>query len=162
MAFALQDKKTHFLTLRSESHLLPPPAVGFVASPHINTFLNSHNVLSNYIIDSWGRRCKSSMLWTASFSLLIIKVYFSFWKFKMCLGWCGSVDWVLACEPKGCQFDSQSGDMLGLWARSSVEGAQEAAVRVGGGYLPRNLSPPLILSKMSEYQDGWGNIPLAT
>ena len=23
-------------------------------------------------------------------------------------GWCGSVDWVLACEPKGHQFNSQS------------------------------------------------------
>lgn len=59
VAFALQDEKTHFLTVRSESHLLPPPGVGFVANPPISTFLNSHNVLSNYIIDSWGKRCKS-------------------------------------------------------------------------------------------------------
>ena len=29
-------------------------------------------------------------------------------------GWCGSVDWVPACEPKGCWFDSQSGHMPGL------------------------------------------------
>ena len=29
-------------------------------------------------------------------------------------GWCGSVDWVLACEPNGHQFDSQSGHMPGL------------------------------------------------
>ena len=42
-------------------------------------------------------------------------------------GWCGSVDWVpLACEPKGCWFDSQSGHMPGLWARSLVGGMQEA------------------------------------
>ena len=27
---------------------------------------------------------------------------------KISLGWCGSMDWVLACEPKGCQFNSQS------------------------------------------------------
>ena len=37
-----------------------------------------------------------------------------------CPGWCGSVDWVLACEPKCCWFDSQSGHMPGLWARSPV------------------------------------------
>ena len=22
--------------------------------------------------------------------------------------WCGSVDWALDCEPKGCQFDSRA------------------------------------------------------
>ena len=41
-------------------------------------------------------------------------------KFKIesaCPGWCGSVDWVLACEPKGYWFDSQSGHMPGLWAQ---------------------------------------------
>ena len=41
-------------------------------------------------------------------------------------GWYGSVDWVLACEPKGRWFDSQSGHMPGLWARSPVGGMQEA------------------------------------
>ena len=41
-------------------------------------------------------------------------------------GWCGSVDLVLACEPKGCQFDSQSRHMPGLQARSPVGGMQEA------------------------------------
>ena len=35
-------------------------------------------------------------------------------------GWCGSVDWAWACEPKGCWFDSQSGHTPGLWARSPV------------------------------------------
>ena len=36
-------------------------------------------------------------------------------------GWCGSVDWaLLACEPKGRQFDSQSGHMPGLQARLPV------------------------------------------
>ena len=29
-------------------------------------------------------------------------------------GWCSSVDQVLACEPKHCQFNSQSGHMPGL------------------------------------------------
>ena len=33
-----------------------------------------------------------------------------------CPGWCASVDWVLACKPKGGQFDSQSGHMPGLQA----------------------------------------------
>ena len=28
-------------------------------------------------------------------------------------GWCGSVDWALACEPKACWVDSQSGHALG-------------------------------------------------
>ena len=33
-------------------------------------------------------------------------------------GWCGSVDWVLACEPKGPRFDSQSG--LHSWVTDQV------------------------------------------
>ena len=41
-------------------------------------------------------------------------------------GWCGSVDWVPVCEPKGCQFDSQSGHMLGLQARSTGGGVWQA------------------------------------
>ena len=32
------------------------------------------------------------------------------------LGWCGSVDCVLACEPNDRQFDSQSGRMPGMRA----------------------------------------------
>ena len=32
-------------------------------------------------------------------------------------GWCGSLDWVPACKPKGHWFNSQSGHMPGLWAR---------------------------------------------
>ena len=40
-------------------------------------------------------------------------------------GWGGSVDWVPACKPKGHRFDSQSGHIPGLWARSLVGGAQE-------------------------------------
>ena len=43
-------------------------------------------------------------------------------KFKFSPGWCGSVDWAPACEPKGRQFDSQSGHMPGLLARSPVAG----------------------------------------
>ena len=41
-------------------------------------------------------------------------------------GWCGSVDWVPACKAKGHQFDSQSGHMPGMWARSPIAGMSEA------------------------------------
>ena len=37
-------------------------------------------------------------------------------------GWCGSVDWVPACEPNVRQFDSQSGHMPGLRARVPRKG----------------------------------------
>ena len=47
-------------------------------------------------------------------------------KSQFCPGWCGSVDWVLACEPKGCWFDFCSGHLPALWARSPVGGVQEA------------------------------------
>ena len=60
-----------------------------------------------------------------------------------CSGWCGSVDWVLACEPKGHQFNSQSGHMPGLQARSSVGGEWE--VTTPWCFSP-SLSPSLPLS----------------
>ena len=40
-----------------------------------------------------------------------------------CCGW-GTVAWVSACQPKGRWFDSQSGHMPGLRARSPVGGAR--------------------------------------
>ena len=43
-----------------------------------------------------------------------------------CPDLCGSVDWVLACKPKGRWFDSQSEHLPGMWARSPVEGMWEA------------------------------------
>ena len=33
---------------------------------------------------------------------------------KSCPGWCGSVDLMPACKPKGCRFDFQSGHAPGL------------------------------------------------
>ena len=39
--------------------------------------------------------------------------------------WYGSMDWALASEPKGHQFNSQSGHIPGLQVRSPVRGAQE-------------------------------------
>ena len=41
-------------------------------------------------------------------------------------GWCGSADSVMACKQKGRRFNSQSGHMPGLWARSLVGGVREA------------------------------------
>ena len=37
-------------------------------------------------------------------------------------GWCGSVDWAPAYKPKNRRFDSQSGYIAGLLARSPVGG----------------------------------------
>ena len=58
------------------------------------------------------------------------------WSDRLCKGsskncvngpsWCSSVDWAQACERKGCWFNSQSGHMPGLQARSPVGGMQEA------------------------------------
>ena len=56
-------------------------------------------------------------------------------------GWCGSVDWVPACEPKGCQFDFQSGHMPRLWAMSPVGGVKEVTLMLP--FLPPFPSLPL-------------------
>ena len=37
-------------------------------------------------------------------------------------GWCGSVDWGLACKPKGRRFNSQSGHVPGLHQGPSMAG----------------------------------------
>ena len=60
-------------------------------------------------------------------------------------GWCGSVDWAPACEQKGHQFDSQSGHMPGLQARSPVGGAREAPH--ADVSLPFSLPSPLSKNK---------------
>ena len=44
---------------------------------------------------------------------------------SFCPGWRGFVDWEPACEPKGHWFNSQSGHIPGLRARSPVGGARE-------------------------------------
>ena len=53
------------------------------------------------------------------------------------LGWLS--EWSTGCEPKGLRFDSQSGHMPGLLAKSPVGGAQEATTH-------RCFSPSLSLS----------------
>ena len=58
-------------------------------------------------------------------------------------GCCHSVDSVPACEPNGSWFNSQSGHMPGLQARSPVEGTQEATTH---GCFSPSLSPFFSLS----------------
>ena len=58
-------------------------------------------------------------------------------------GWCGSVDWVLTCEPKGHGFNSQSGHMPGLQARSPEKGMWQATTQ---RCFSPSLSPSLPLS----------------
>ena len=55
-------------------------------------------------------------------------------------GWCGSVDWVLACEARGHYFDSQWGHMPGLRARSPLGGNREATTH---WCFPLSLESPL-------------------
>ena len=43
-------------------------------------------------------------------------------------GWRGSVDGVLACEPMGHWFGSQSGHMPGMQAKSPVGGTQDVSL----------------------------------
>ena len=58
-------------------------------------------------------------------------------------GWCGSVEWVLACQLEGCWFDYQSGHTPGLWARSLVGIVWEATTY---WYFSPSLSSSLPLS----------------
>ena len=53
-----------------------------------------------------------------------------------CPGWCGSVDWVVACKPGGCWFNSTSEHIPGLGARSLVGVVWEATNQ----YFSRSLS----------------------
>ena len=61
---------------------------------------------------------------------------------KTCPGWCDSVDCVPACEPKGRWFDSQSGHMPGLRARSPVRATYDATTH---WCFSPSLSPSLSL-----------------
>ena len=57
------------------------------------------------------------------------------------IGWYSSVDWAWAWEPKDCQFNSQSGHMPGLQARSPVGSVQPHTD------VPLPLFLPYLLSK---------------
>ena len=67
---------------------------------------DNHGAASNNIIRGWWQ------------FYLVRNCPFGCFKKTTGPGWCGSVDWVPAWEPKGRQFDSQTGHMPGLWARS--------------------------------------------
>ena len=72
-----------------------------------------------------------------------------FWSIFYCPIWHGSVDWTPGCEAKGGWFDSQSGHMPRLQARSPIGGAQEAATH---WCFSLSLSPSLSLSlKINKY-----------
>ena len=58
-------------------------------------------------------------------------------------GWCGSVDWALACKPKGHWFHSQLGHMPGWWAKCSVGGVWEVTTH---WWFSPSLSPSFSLS----------------
>ena len=65
---------------------------------------------------------------------------------------CGSVDWAPACEPKGPWFDSQSGHIPGLQARSPWWGVHERQPH--WCFFPSLLPPislPSPLSKINEW-----------
>ena len=66
-------------------------------------------------------------------------------------GWCGSVDWVPTCEPKGHGFNSHSGHKPGLQARSPVEGVREATT---GREIDVSLPlPPFPSLKINKYKN---------
>ena len=65
----------------------------------------------------------------AALKIKLDKIWEISTQFQMIKSWPpGSVDWVLACEPKGYWFSSQSGHIPELWARSPAGGMWEAAV----------------------------------
>ena len=66
--------------------------------------------------------------------------YFKIKKYS-CPGWYGSVDWVLACKPKGHWFNSHSGHMPGLQARYPVGSVQEATDLCFSPSLSSSLPP---------------------
>ena len=65
-----------------------------------------------------------------------------------CSGWCGSVGWVLACELKGHQFNSQLGHMPGMQVSSPTGGVWEATNQFSLTYwcISPFLSPSFPLS----------------
>ena len=81
-------------------------------------------------------------VWNFSLDLLHWKKYVTIKTYSP--GWCGSVDWVPACESKGCMFDSQSGHMPELQARSPVGDVQGATTH---WYFFPSFSPPLFSLK---------------
>ena len=83
------------------------------------------NVILKYFVMHSSTVMTKAMFWNQKKRI----IFYVSLTFRNCLhnpGWCGSVDWVQACESKGHPFDSRSGHMPGLWARFPVVGAWEA------------------------------------
>ena len=83
---------------------------------HSFTVRNLNNVSIHWICCSLFKTCCIKFLHSPNKSQT-----FSPW-----LVWCGSVDWAQVCQLKGHRFNSQSGHMPGLQARSPVRGMWEA------------------------------------
>ena len=85
-----------------------------------------------------------SLVFMWIFSFFSWKAYFFHQNLKeLHPGWCSSVDWERAYEPKGHWFNSQSGYMPQLRAMSPVGGVQETATH---WCFSLSLSPSLPLS----------------
>ena len=65
-------------------------------------------------------------------------------------GWCGSVDWVLACKPKGCWFDFQS--RAHAWVMGQVSSVGGVCDRDNHTllFLSLSISLPSPLSKINK------------
>ena len=73
------------------------------------------------------------------------EVLFSFLNWPLSPCWCVSVDWVLACEPEGRWFDSQSGHMPGCGPGPQLGGH----VRGNHALMFLSFSFPCSLSKLA-------------
>ena len=86
---------------------------------HLNMWYVSYTSINLFKTVSSARPCNNEN-WLCSYNLKCM-IYINMY----CPGWRGSprwttFSWVPACEPKGHWFDSQSGHMPGLPARSPV------------------------------------------
>ena len=85
--------------------------------------INTNVKWYNHFGKQFGSYLKICQSYNPATSLL--EVYARLIKTCLCPGWCGSVNSVLACEPKSCRFDSQ------YVAHAWVAGGSQ--VRGGGG-----------------------------
>ena len=134
---------------------------GFCSSGSSGQSILSHSVEVNsvtHLLFTIPNKC--------SFSWVMSNINFCFpatWrsfhhkKRKCGPGWCGSVDWAPACESKGCQFDSQSGHILGLPAKSCppTGGAWEATTH---WCFSPSFSFPSLLTKNKQIKCWKGNV----
>ena len=59
-------------------------------------------------------------------------------------GWCGSVDWAPACEPKGRRFNSWVGHMSMLWASPQLGVCKRQPIESGFLYLQDGEETPTL------------------